>query len=184
MVEDSDHGIAIPVLGQLVSVWGKVSEFRREKQLAVTTMVEQKDPNAEPLHWLEVVHLKQMVYSRPFSLPRGVLASAGLATGGGESHRHVLQCCITSFLRTQCSSEHFTLKHLAVDSALLKACEERRELADWTEHELMGEVDSVIQELPAMGVIIPALGVGLQKRETKYEVCHLSLVFVSVVLIN
>ena len=174
-MEDSDKGIVIPMLGQLVSVWGKVSKFRGEKQLTVTTMVEQNDPNAEPLFWLEVVHLKKTVYSRPFFLPDGVLASAGISHGGRESHRHALQCTMTSFLRNQCSGKHFTLKNLAADTALLKACNEWRELANWTEQEMMEEMDSVMQELPAMGVIIPALGVGLQERETKYEVCCHSL---------
>lgn len=177
-MEDSDQGIAIPELGQLVSVWGKVSEFRGEKQLAVTTMVEQRDPNAEPLHWLEVIHLKKTVYSRPFILPRGVLASAEVSSGGGEFPRHTLRSTVTMFLRNQCTSKHFTLKELAADAALLKVCKENRELAVWMEDELMGEMDSVVCELPAQGVVIPALGVGLQKMEIKYEVCHFDFSFV------
>ena len=170
--KDSDQGIVIPELGQLVSVWGKISEFRREKQLTVTTMVQQKDPNAEPLHWLEVVHLKKTVYSRPFTLPDGILKSEEIFTGESElSARHALQCTMTSFLIDQCSDKHFILKDLAVDSDLLKACRERRELADWTEEELKTQINSLAQGLPAMGIVIPALGVGIQKPETlKYEV--------------
>ena len=33
--EDSDQGLVIPPLGQLVSVFGRVSEFRDERQIKV-----------------------------------------------------------------------------------------------------------------------------------------------------
>ena len=38
VVEDSGCGLTVPVLGQLVSVFGRVSEFREEKQIKVSAI--------------------------------------------------------------------------------------------------------------------------------------------------
>ena len=170
LVEDSDEGITILELGDLVSVWGKLSEFRNEKQLTVTSIVQQKDPNAEPLHWLEVVHLKRTVYSRPFLLPRGVLGIAEDSSGAMEFSRHVLHRCILSHLKASYSCGHFTLKELAKEEALLKTCRENVELSEWAEEELAKEMDLLVRDLPAEGIVIPAIGVGVQRMEVKYEV--------------
>ena len=35
----------------------------------------EQDPNAEPLHWLEIARLKATVYAQPFTLPPGVVAA-------------------------------------------------------------------------------------------------------------
>ena len=51
--EDSEEGLVIPQLGQLVSVYGRVSEYREERQVKVNAICIEEDPNIEPLHWLE-----------------------------------------------------------------------------------------------------------------------------------
>ena len=70
--KDSADGLYVPDIGQLVSVFGQVEEYREEKQLRVAAVVPEADPNAEPCHWLEVEHARRTVYSQTFTLPDGV----------------------------------------------------------------------------------------------------------------
>ena len=42
-------------------------------------LVPEEDPNAEPLHWLEVAHLKRTVYATPFALPPGMSTARSAA---------------------------------------------------------------------------------------------------------
>ena len=69
---DSDGGLFVPRLGQLVSAFGAVSEFRECRQIKLEAMCPEEDPNSEALHWLEVAQLKRTVYSKPFSLPSAI----------------------------------------------------------------------------------------------------------------
>ena len=168
--EDSEEGITIPGLGDLVSIWGKLSEFRNEKQLTVTSIVQHKDPNVEPLHWLEVTHLKRTVYSRPFILPRGVLESGEASSGSKEFSSEVLQQHVLSHLEAFHSDGHFTLGELAREEELLRSCKCDSGLSDWTEGKLTREVCLLVHDLPSKGVVIPAIGVGIQKTNVKFQV--------------
>ena len=169
--EDSDRGLVIPRLGQLVAMWGKLSEYREEKQLTVTAIVEQEDPNAEPLHWLEVAWLKRTVYSCPFSLPSGLLPS------GPRSLKDKVRETVLKFLKDTYSRKYFTLSELSASVELIaKACRESsmgEGEGEEEEEAVAKEVAPAIEELAETGVIIPALGVG-RHIETKYEVRLLS----------
>lgn len=170
VTEDSDEGITLPTLGSLVSVWGKLSEFRGERQLTVTSLVQHKDPNVEPLHWLEVAHLKRTIYSRPFILPRGVLSEGETTSGARTFSRDVLKACIISHLKSCHSSGPFTLASLAGEEGLLKLCRSESELADWSDEELAREVNLLAQDLPSEGVVILARGHGVLREGAKFEV--------------
>ena len=162
---DSDKGLVIPELGQLVSIWGKVSEYKAEKQLAVTTIVEHSDPNAEPLHWLEVAHLKKTVYSRPFSLPPGLASGPHVGVSLKDSTKEA----VLRFLNDSCSGRHFTLEQLSANPHLLSRCMES--VGDNpSSDEVSTVIASVVQKLPDTGVVIPALGVGRQRDTLLYEV--------------
>ena len=167
--QDNEEGLFIPTLGQLVSVWGKLSEYRSEKQLTVTAIVEQTDPNVEPLHWLEVAQLKATVYRRPFSLPPGVLAGIRSEESLKESARE----SILEFLDLDDSSsgrKQFTLAQLCSDAGLQKLCLERMKGGKGVGSGMEQQaISSAIQELPESGVVIPAVGAGRHK-ETIYEV--------------
>lgn len=63
--------MVVPELGNLISVFGKLSEYNGRRQIRVSNIMIETDPNVEPLHWLEVIQLKRTVYSRPFVLPPG-----------------------------------------------------------------------------------------------------------------
>lgn len=54
-------------LGQLVTVQGKISVFREQRQLTIDLIYSEKDPNAEVLFWLEAVNLGNTVYKEPFT---------------------------------------------------------------------------------------------------------------------
>lgn len=167
--QDSEEGLFIPTLGQLVSVWGKLSEYRNEKQLTVTTIVEHADPNVEPLHWLEVAQLKATIYRRPFSLPPGVLANIRSEESLKESARK----SVLEFLDGSLSSgrKQFTLAQLCNDAEMQKLCLERMRGGKGVGSgmEQQHAISSAIQELPESGMVIPAVGAGRHK-ETIYEV--------------
>lgn len=163
--EDSDRGLHIPRLGQLVAVWGKLSEYLEAKQLTVTSIVEQTDPNAEALHWLEVINLKRTVYSFPFAPPPELL-SGSLAIG---SLKATIRESVLSFLDNSYSGKYFTLAELSASTDLAKHCTESIVSDVISEQAVMQEMTTVIQDLAETGVIIPAVGVGRHK-ETKYEV--------------
>lgn len=163
--EDSEEGLFIPQLGQLVAVWGKLSEYRDQKQLTVTTVVAQNDPNAEPLHWLEVAYLKKAVYSVPFSLPPGVSVEM-------QSERSLRDCTretVLGYLNKAFLGQHFTLPQLCADVELHRLCVKGAGGGGVSNDEVKEALFQAVQELPEMGVVIPAIGTGKQK-ETKYEV--------------
>ena len=165
-VEDSDEGLSIPRLGQLVAVWGKLSEYREAKQLTVTAIVEQSDPNAEVLHWLEVIELKRNVYSVPFSPPLEL--TAGSVAAG--SLRPTVKEAILKFLDGSYAGRCFTLSELSASADLARHCKESVNVRGGvTEQAVLQEIVPAVRELAETGAIIPAIGVG-RHRETKYEV--------------
>ncbi|CEO98142.1 OB domain-containing protein [Plasmodiophora brassicae] len=52
-------------LGNRVLVHGRLSTYRNEPQIQITSSGILHDPNAEVLHWIQAVHLYQTVYSQP-----------------------------------------------------------------------------------------------------------------------
>lgn len=161
--EDSDRDLFVPALGQLVSVWGRVCEYRAQKELTVSSIVVCEDPNAEPMHWLEVTHLKRTVYSRPFSPPPGVLL-------GEVTLEQVVEYTVAEHLRKSYSKRHFSLRELAGDAALVELCEAHAPTSSSRE-QVLAELTSCVTALPQRGVVFPAVGIGKQ-REARYEVCR------------
>lgn len=165
--DDSEEGLFIPELGQLVAVWGKVTEFREEKELAVTSMATQKDPNAEPLHWMEVAHLKKTVYSVPFS-PHPKFLSGPSSTG--VSLKTDIQTAIKRLLRECYSGKHFTLTELCTSDEVLRYCMEQvGSSRSCTEQEVKQQVGEIVSKLPQAGAVVVAMGTG-KLLEPKYEV--------------
>ncbi|KAK3752060.1 hypothetical protein QZH41_009162, partial [Actinostola sp. cb2023] len=56
-------------LGQSVTVQGKITEYRNQRQLTVNSISVEENLNAESLFWLDVVNLTRTFYSIPFVLP-------------------------------------------------------------------------------------------------------------------
>ncbi|KAJ3163606.1 CST complex subunit STN1 [Geranomyces michiganensis] len=52
-------------LGQLVSVSGRISEFRSNRQVTVDCIIAESDPNVETVRWLEMAELMDTVYCQP-----------------------------------------------------------------------------------------------------------------------
>mgnify|MGYP002803539409 FL=1 len=53
--------------GDLVTMMGKISTFREERQITVSNFYIETDPNAETFHWLDVMKLRE-IYEKPFEL--------------------------------------------------------------------------------------------------------------------
>jgi len=64
--ESVDNGQEQLNLGQLVTVQGKISVFREQRQLTVDLIYAESDPNTETLLWLETVNLGKTVYRKTF----------------------------------------------------------------------------------------------------------------------
>eukprot|EP01135_Chromosphaera_perkinsii_P008102 Nk52_evm18s1129 gene=Nk52_evmTU18s1129 len=74
--EDSDFKSSVheDLLGSLVSILGKISTYREEFQLSVSSIDMKKDPNEELLHWLEIADRKQCFYDLPYDVKKGTSA--------------------------------------------------------------------------------------------------------------
>jgi len=70
---NSVHAGAVPptalIVGCLVSVQGKLHQFRQRRSIAIYRIGIEDDPNAEAQHILEVIRLTQSVYQRPSPVP-------------------------------------------------------------------------------------------------------------------
>lgn len=165
--EDSDEGLFIPRLGQLVSIFGRLSEYRNEKQLTITHLFPEDDPNIEPLHWMEVALLKKTVYSKPFVVPPSLFRSE---ESQEKSLKTVVQSTIMTYLTANSSRNRFTLSQLCGDGQLLRSCVEqvKTECGKDDESLVREELHAVISNLAREGDIIPE--VQPQSRETVYKV--------------
>jgi hypothetical protein len=56
-------------LGQLVSVYGKLVDYRGARQIRVYQIFAEGNPNTEVLHMAAILRLKSTVYKTPFSMP-------------------------------------------------------------------------------------------------------------------
>ncbi len=118
-IDDSEEGLCVARQGQLVSVFGKVSEFRGIKQLTVTSICPEPDPNVEPLFWLEAIKLKKEVYSKPFQLPQGVDRTA---TSPVVCFQETIYPELKKWVHTKYTDKLFTLKDLENDNSLTEFC--------------------------------------------------------------
>ena len=163
--DDSDQGIFVPTLGQLVSVFGKISEFREERQLTVSSICPETDPNTEPLFWMEVIKLKREVYSKPFVLPPGVTDKPTV------SLQEVVQSELKKHLESKFAGKSFTLRELEGDESLVEGClrslQEQR--ADYGRADVHKQIKSSISALPSSGHVV--LTGDRQGREQLYKVC-------------
>jgi len=58
-------------LGDLLRVQGRINIFNKKREIVVSKIViENNIPNAEPLHWLEVISLTTDYYKKPFKIPK------------------------------------------------------------------------------------------------------------------
>ena len=147
-------------------MFGRLSEYREEKQLKVSSIVPEEDPNAEPLHWLQTVHLKRLVYSQPFTLPPGVTSSSV----GDENLVTLVHEVILQYLhKLHDSKKTFTLTGLKSDKELERRC--YYAVKDGGCDQLPQVLMSIISDLPTEGTIIPAkLALRTLSGETVYEV--------------
>ena len=48
--------------GDLVTIEGRLNMFRDERQVNISTLFLEKDPNVESYHWIRTIHLRKYVY--------------------------------------------------------------------------------------------------------------------------
>ena len=172
--KDSDDGLFIPKLGQLVSIFGRVSEFRNQTQLTIMTVFPEDDPNVEPLHWMEVALLKKTVYSKPFVVPPSILQ---LSEGSSESERKSSKSVIKSTILAHCGAKNrFTLSELRRDDQLLRSCVDKvkTECGLEDERQIREDFLGIISNLLPEGDIIP--DTQPSSRETVYKVAKLNCI--------
>ncbi len=182
-MDDSDQGLCVASQGQLVSVFGKVSEFRNMKQLTVTGICPESDPNVEPLFWLEVIKLRKEVYSKPFQLPPGIntrLTSAALCL------QQLIYSELKKWILTEYPSKSFSLGELEANTSFIEIC--MKSLQDQNRTHCRAEVVTVIKasitKLRDDGVVVSTGTTGGTKREMMYKVvcyygdCYVTIVFV------
>eukprot|EP00118_Oscarella_pearsei_P005160 m.23406 g.23406 ORF g.23406 m.23406 type:complete len:323 (+) comp28464_c0_seq2:34-1002(+) len=58
------------MLGQLVTVRGKITTYRGVRQLTTSSVYIERDVHAECRRWMELIHLKATVYRKPFIPPK------------------------------------------------------------------------------------------------------------------
>ena len=120
----------------------------------ITTIFPEDDPNVEPFHWMEVVLLKETVYSKPFVVPPSILQSEGSA----ESEKKLSKTVIKSTILTHCVAKNrFTLSELRGGEQLFQSCVEKvkRECGQEDEKLVKEEFLSVVSSLLPEGEIIP-----------------------------
>ena len=168
---DSEEGLVIPQLGQLVSVYGRVSEYREERQVKVNVICIEEDPNIEPLHWLEVIQLKRTVYAKPFSLPPGVSTQS---TVPQKAMRETVTGTVLHYIQTLGRS--FTLSELQRDETLREACldavSKNCSHSEWSEVEVTRELTAVISTLPKEWHVV-STGLTTLAADIVYEVSQL-----------
>lgn len=168
--EDSEEGLFVPRLGQLVSIFGRLSEYRNEKQLTITHLIPEDDPNIEPVHWMEVALLKKTVYSKPFVVPPSLLRTEESQELPEKSTKSVLKDALMTQLTGSSFKSRFTLSQLRGDGQLLRTCVQRvkTECGKDDERQIGEEFHAVISNLAREGDIIPE--VEAHARETVYKV--------------
>ena len=154
---DSDEGLFIPRLGQLVSIFGRLSEFRDEKQLTIMTIFPEDDPNIEPLHWVEAALLKKTVYSKPFVVPSSILQMEENRDLSGKSPKIIIKSTVVTYLTRKHLSCRFMLSDLRSDCQLFQTCVDKvkSECGEEDESVIREKFLSVISNLPQEGDILP-----------------------------
>lgn len=70
----ADGGTSGLMMGKLARFWGSLKRFRNQLELSVQGYAAEHDLNTELLHWLEVVHLTSICYSKPSRIIGELLA--------------------------------------------------------------------------------------------------------------
>lgn len=166
----------MPKLGQLISVFGKVSEFREERQLTILSICPEEDPNAESLFWLEVTHLKKHVYIKPFVLPDGVEGDPKNLVQSTLDLRKALMAEIKSCLKRLFLGKTFSLAQLNSDEGFLQACLESigSVYPNIAKQDVSQQLSSIIKELPTNGLVILSGGGRRFSRDAVYKVMFIS----------
>lgn len=153
-----------------MSVFGRLSEYRNEKQLTITHLIPEDDPNIEPLHWMEVALLRRTVYSKPFVVPPSLLQAEESQELPEKSTKSVIKDAIMTQLAGSSHRSRFTLSQLCGDGQLLRTCVQRvkTECGKDDERQIREEFRAVISNLAREGDIIPE--VEAHARETVYKV--------------
>ncbi|CAI8034072.1 CST complex subunit STN1 [Geodia barretti] len=153
---ESSEGIYQPGIGQLVSVLGTVDQFRDQRQLKVTAIIPEEDPNAEPCHWLEVEHLWRTVYSTSFTLPPGVTETGDQREVAAKPVKELVEEVLLGHLSSRNSI--FTLSTLTGSDEVMGAVWEgvRSETGEGGRGEVERELRAVVKSLPGRGLVVPA----------------------------
>ncbi|KAI9288790.1 hypothetical protein BC943DRAFT_315314 [Umbelopsis sp. AD052] len=61
-------------LGQSVRVLGRISDYKKQRQINIHEIYRIMDYNKEILHWLQAIRLRESVYSQPFEIPENIIA--------------------------------------------------------------------------------------------------------------
>ncbi|KAI8998329.1 hypothetical protein BC832DRAFT_594939 [Gaertneriomyces semiglobifer] len=140
-------------LGMLVNVRGRVTEWR-EREIMVNSLVIERDPNREPLHWLTVLDLKATTYSKPFTVPSSLYASAVSLSLPSTSHTD----------STTAADRKMTY------ASLLETFQSRTELGH---EDLARAMELYVQTLPAsFAYSLIRTCTGLRKLATRILQCH------------
>ncbi|CAB4026655.1 CST complex subunit STN1 [Paramuricea clavata] len=67
MWHNQNNDLVEATFGDLVTVMGKISVFREERQITASSFYIETDPNVEVFHWLEVMKLRE-IYEKPFEV--------------------------------------------------------------------------------------------------------------------
>ncbi|TPX68549.1 hypothetical protein SpCBS45565_g02993 [Spizellomyces sp. 'palustris'] len=81
------------LLGTLVRIAGRVSDYRGQRQITVNAITAESDPNIETLRWLEVIDLKQCVYDVPLQISGGHMDRARALLMSPEANRVAADNC-------------------------------------------------------------------------------------------
>jgi hypothetical protein len=61
-IDDYNSGVR---WGSVVTIEGRLSRFREELQVIISTLLLETDPNAETQHWIRTVDLRKHIYTKP-----------------------------------------------------------------------------------------------------------------------
>lgn len=172
-VDDSDEGLTIPTLGQLVSVFGKVTEFHNERQLTVSSVCLETDPNVEPLFWMEVIKLKREIYSKPFVIPPGIDTCSAVPE---LNIPDMIYAELKNWLDTYYSSKNFSLKELEEKDMLTECCMKavQDQAPQHSKSDVQLAIKTSLAKLIEEGFFVRA---GTTIRGVQlYKVCHANVV--------
>jgi len=139
-------------LGDLLRVQGRIHIFNEKREIIVSKIViENKNPNVELLHWLEVISLTNDFYKKPFKIPK--IEEITCLKQGKKSSKNPYVALIESHIK-----EHKT-EQISRDTIrnLLQIKQDNKILV------------SILDELVSEGIILPFLDKNME-LQVEYEV--------------